>query len=242
MFQFFLILFPSVTHFCILLQVDNTPSSVSRSGKPIDLFPPGPISSIGHNAPTLATIVHRGVRLKKVTTRRTHTPPTVAASTLAQAFKAIVKPFLFILITFTSATFVFINPFLLLQQTSASAKAKSQGADAPRSSQPKRKGAKGTRAGTKRQKVATPPPPPPASPIPVESSPSPPDVETQQAPSPPHPQEAPEVDEPQQEEPQAEGTSTDVGEQTTGPAGSITSSAVPPIQTSIVPPQGNIFL
>jgi hypothetical protein len=129
---------------------------------------------------------------------------------------------------------------LLLQQTSASAKAKRQGADAPQSSQPKRKGAKSTRAGTKRQKVAT-PPPPPASPIPVESSPSPPDVEIQQAPSPPHPQEVPEADEPQQEEPQAEGTSTVVGEQTTGLAGSITSSAVPPIQTSIVLPQGNIF-
>ena len=75
----------------------------------------------------------------------------------------------------------------------------------------------------------------------MESSPSPPDVEIQQAPSPPHPQEAPEADEPQQEEPQAEGTSADVGGQTTGPAGPITSSAVPPIQTSIVLPQDNIF-
>ena len=131
---------------------------------------------------------------------------------------------------------------MLLQQTSASAKAKRQGADVPQSSQPKRKGAKGTRARTKRQKVATPPPPPPpASPIPMESSPSPPDVEIQQASSPPYPQEAPKADEPQQEEPQAEGTSTDAGEQTTGLAGSITSSAVPPIQTSIVLPQGNIF-
>ena len=33
--------------------------------------------------------MHRGVRLKKVTTKRTQTSPTVAASTLAQAFKAI---------------------------------------------------------------------------------------------------------------------------------------------------------
>ena len=60
----------------------------------------------------------------------------------------------------------------------------------------------------------------------MESSPSPQDVEIQQAPSPPHPQEVPEADEPQQEEPQAEapqpeGTSADVGEQTTDPVGSI---------------------
>ena len=78
-----------------LLQVDNIPPSVSRSGKPIDLFPSGPISSIGHNAPTLASIVHRGVRLRKVTTRRTHTSPTVAAPTLARAFKAICQIFIF---------------------------------------------------------------------------------------------------------------------------------------------------
>jgi hypothetical protein len=70
-----------------MLQVDDTPPSVSRSGKPIDLFPSGPISSIGNNAPTLAAIMHRGVRLKKVTTRRTQISPSVAASALAQAFK-----------------------------------------------------------------------------------------------------------------------------------------------------------
>ena len=70
-----------------MLQVDGTPPSVSRSGKPIDLFPSGPISSISNNAPTLAAIMHRGVRLKKVTTRRTQISPSVAASTLAQAFK-----------------------------------------------------------------------------------------------------------------------------------------------------------
>jgi len=76
-----------------MLQVDYTPPSVSRSSKPIDLFPSGPISSIGNNAPTLAAIMHRSVRLKKVTTKRTKTSPLVAASTLAQAFKVIVKPF-----------------------------------------------------------------------------------------------------------------------------------------------------
>ena len=133
-----------------------------------------------------------------------------------------------------------INSFLLLQQTGASAKAKRQGTDAPQSSQPKRKGTQGAKAGTKRQKVAT-PPPPPVSPIPVESSPSSPEVQTQQAPSPQPMQEAPQMEEPQQEEPQTESISADMGEQTTGPAGSITSSAVPLIQTTVVPPPGNIF-
>jgi len=75
-----------------MLQVDDTPPSVSRSGKPIDLFPSGPISSIGNNAPTLAAIMHRGVRLKKVTTKRTKTSPSVAASALAQAFKVNFQP------------------------------------------------------------------------------------------------------------------------------------------------------
>jgi len=87
MFQFLHYLFQSVTPFLCRMQVDDTPPSVSRSGKPIELSPPGPISSIGNNAPTLAAIMHRGVRLKKVTTKRTKTSPSVAASALAQAFK-----------------------------------------------------------------------------------------------------------------------------------------------------------
>ena len=132
-----------------------------------------------------------------------------------------------------------INPCSLLQQTGASAKAKHESADAPQSSQPKRKGIKGAKTGTKRQKVAT--PPPPVSPIPVESSPSSPEAQTQQASSPQPMQEAPQMEEPQQEEPQTEGTSADVGEQTTGPVGPITSSAVPLIQTTVVPSSGNIF-
>ena len=70
-----------------MLQVDNIPPSVSKSGKLIDLFPSGPISSISNNAPTLAAIMHRGVRLKKITTKRKKTSTSVAASTLAQAFK-----------------------------------------------------------------------------------------------------------------------------------------------------------
>ena len=63
------------------------PPLVSRSGKPIELLPSGPISLIGNNSPSLAAIMHRGVRLKKVTTKRTKVSPSVAASTLAQAFK-----------------------------------------------------------------------------------------------------------------------------------------------------------
>ena len=132
-----------------------------------------------------------------------------------------------------------INSLSLLQQTGASAKAKRQGADAPQSSQPKRKGIQGAKAGTKRQKVAT-PPPPPVSPIPVESSPSSPDVQAQQVLSPQPTQEAPQMEEPEQEEPQTAGISADVGEQTTGPAGPIISSAVSLIQTTVVPPPGNI--
>ena len=132
-----------------------------------------------------------------------------------------------------------INSFLLLQQTGVSAKAKRQGTDAPQSSQPKRKGTQGAKAGTKRQKVAT-PPPPPVSPIPVESSPSSPEVQTQQAPSSLPMQEAPQMEEPQQEEPQTEPKSAYVDEQTTGPAGPVISSAVSPIQTTVVPPPGNI--
>ena len=116
--------------------------------------------------------------------------------------------------------------------------------DAPQSSQQKRKGAKRTRAQTKRQRVAT-PPPPPVSPIPVESSPSSPEVQMQQVSSPPPLQEAPQVEEPQLEEPQPEvpqpeDISADVSEQTTDAAGSIIASVVSSIQTSTTPPQGNI--
>ena len=226
-------------------QVDNTPPSVSRSGKPIELFASGPISSIGHNAPTLAAIVHRGIRLKKVTTKRTQTSPSVAASTLAQAFKIIAKPFIYTNLPFASATLILTSFSFLHQQTSASARTKSKGADAPQSSQQKRKGAKGTRAQAKRQRVAT-PPPPPASPIPVESSPSSPEVQAQQVPSSPSMQEAPQEEEPQQEEPQLEvpqpeNISADVHESTADPAGPIIASVVSSIQTRTALPQGNIF-
>jgi len=76
-----------VTHFLSSEQVDNPPPTVSRSGKPIELLPSGPISLIGNNAPSLAALMHRNVRFKKITTRRPKTSPTVAAATLAQALQ-----------------------------------------------------------------------------------------------------------------------------------------------------------
>jgi len=75
------------TYFLCFIQVENTPPSVSRSGKPIELLPSGPISLIGNNAPSLASLMHRGVRFKKITTKRAKTSPSVAATALAQAFK-----------------------------------------------------------------------------------------------------------------------------------------------------------
>jgi hypothetical protein len=49
------------------------------------------------------------------------------------------------------------------------------------------------------------------------------------------------MEESQQEEPQTESTSVDVGEQATGPVGPIISPAALPIQTTVVPPPGNIL-
>jgi len=70
-----------------LNQVNDTPPTVSRNGRPIELLPSGPISLIGNNVPSLAALMHRGVRFKKITTRRAKTSPSVAATALAQAFK-----------------------------------------------------------------------------------------------------------------------------------------------------------
>jgi len=82
-----LLLFLLATYFLCFIQVDDTPPSVSRSGKPIELLPSGPISLIGNNAPSLAALMHRGVRFKKITTKRAKTSPSVAAADLAQVFK-----------------------------------------------------------------------------------------------------------------------------------------------------------
>jgi len=40
-----------------------------------------------HNAPSLAVLMHRNVCFKKTTTKRSKASPSVAAATLAQAFK-----------------------------------------------------------------------------------------------------------------------------------------------------------
>ena len=83
----FLFSFLLATHFLCFTLFDDTPSSVSRSGRPIELLPSGLISLIGNSAPSLAALMHRGVRSKKITTRRAKTSPSVAATALAQAFK-----------------------------------------------------------------------------------------------------------------------------------------------------------
>ena len=44
---------PSVTYFLCCMQVDDTPPLASRSGRPIELLPSGPISLIGNNAKNL---------------------------------------------------------------------------------------------------------------------------------------------------------------------------------------------
>jgi hypothetical protein len=54
-------------------------------------------------------------------------------------------------------------------------------------------------------------------------------------------QEAPQIEEPQQEGSQTEDTSADMGEQTTGPVGLVIPSTFLPIQTTVVPPPGNIL-
>jgi len=82
-----LLLSLSATYFLCFTQVDDTPPTVSRSGRPIELLPSGPISLIGNNAPSLAALMHRNVRFEKITTKRAKTSPSVAAAALAQAFK-----------------------------------------------------------------------------------------------------------------------------------------------------------
>jgi len=84
MFQsFHSLLSLSVTHFLSFYQVNDTPPTINRSGKPIKLLPSGPISLIGNNAPSLAALMHRNVRFKKITNKRGKTSPSVAAATLA---------------------------------------------------------------------------------------------------------------------------------------------------------------
>jgi len=197
----------------MLPKVDNPAPTVSKSGRPIELLPSGPISLIGHNAPSLAVLMHRNVRLKKTTKRSKVSPPVVAA-TLAQAFKGTS------IATGTSS------------QTGKSAKTRStqtSSADAPQPSQAKRKGPKNTKSQPKRQRTAPSSPPRPTSPIHVASSPSSPKAQTQEALSPPR------------QVPQQQEAPADVAEQVVDPADLSTSSAVLPEQTITIPHQVEVI-
>ena len=203
--------------------------------------------------------MHRNVRFKKITTRRSKTCPTVAATTLAQAFKVdfwfpLLIPIPFYTHTIFSGyigcygnfignfyhstrfhqysvTFVLMKFLLLYQQTGKSARTRSAqtSADGPQPSQVKRKGPKSTKSQPKRQKTAPSSPPHPASPIHVESSPSSLEIQIQQARS------------PSRSAPQPQEAPADVLEQTADPADLIISSVVPLEQTSTAPPQGKIL-
>ena len=83
---FSLLLTPSATDSSIW-QVDDPAPSMSRSGWSFDLRPVSPVSYIGHNALTLVALMHRGACFKKMTTKRSKATPSIAAATLAQAFK-----------------------------------------------------------------------------------------------------------------------------------------------------------
>jgi len=77
----------AIYSYYLFQQADNPAPAISRSGKPIELLPCGLISLIGHNAQSLAALMHRNICFKKTTTKRLKASPSVAAATLAQAFK-----------------------------------------------------------------------------------------------------------------------------------------------------------
>ena len=64
---------------------------MSKSGKPFDLQPISPISPIGYNAPTLATLTHQKTHAKTMTSKSklatAKATPSTAATTLIKAFK-----------------------------------------------------------------------------------------------------------------------------------------------------------
>jgi hypothetical protein len=62
---------------------------MSKSGRLFDLRPVSMISPIGHNAPSMAALMHQGIRTRKTTTKHPKATPSFAAATLAQAFKVI---------------------------------------------------------------------------------------------------------------------------------------------------------
>ena len=60
---------------------------MSKNRWPFDPRPVSPISPTCYNTPTLGTMMHRGARPRKITTKRSKATPLVAAATLVQAFK-----------------------------------------------------------------------------------------------------------------------------------------------------------
>ena len=64
---------------------------MSKSGKPFVLQPISPISPIGYNAPTLATLTHQKTRTKTITSKSklatARATPSAAATILIKAFK-----------------------------------------------------------------------------------------------------------------------------------------------------------
>ena len=69
--------------------------TISRRGRPIELLQSGPISLISRNAPSLATLMYHNVCFKKIT-KWSKASPSVAAATLAQAFKVFLIFFAYI--------------------------------------------------------------------------------------------------------------------------------------------------
>ncbi|XP_066348124.1 uncharacterized protein [Miscanthus floridulus] len=73
--------------------VNNPAPTMSKSGKPFDLWPVSPISPIGYNAPTLAALTHQKIRTKTITSKSklatSRATPSAAATTLVKAFKGV---------------------------------------------------------------------------------------------------------------------------------------------------------
>jgi hypothetical protein len=76
-----------------LKQADDPVPSISKSGKPFNLYPTSPISIIGYNAPTLEALTFQRTRAKTITFRprlgTSRATPKAAASSLIKAFKVI---------------------------------------------------------------------------------------------------------------------------------------------------------
>ena len=99
----------SVTYLFLFQQVDDPAPTISRSGRPIELLQSGPISLIGHNAPSLSALMHHNIRFKKTTSKWSKVSPSVAA-TLAQAFK--VNSWLSLFTLISSPTYIILSGYI----------------------------------------------------------------------------------------------------------------------------------